>query len=168
MVKNTVGGGKGKKIARKLTTSYVFKESTRFSTNELEQYALVTKIYGNGLTGGAGVTAFTAVGLLNGETIGSVTITYGTGAAATAAVGTNTGSITPSAASGGTLNPANYNIVYMSGNLIVNPAPLTIAATLVHKPFGDGLTGGAGSTAFTSVGLQNGQTIGSVTILYGT
>lgn len=48
MVKNTVGGGKGKKIARKLTTSYVFKESTRFSTNELEQYALVTKIYGNG------------------------------------------------------------------------------------------------------------------------
>lgn len=48
MVKNTVGGGKSKKIARKLTTSFAVKESTRFSTNELEQYALVTKIYGNG------------------------------------------------------------------------------------------------------------------------
>lgn len=48
MVKNTVGGGKSKKIARKLTTSSVSKEFTRFSVNELEQYALVTKIYGNG------------------------------------------------------------------------------------------------------------------------
>jgi len=48
MVKNTVGGGKGKKIARKLTTSFISKEPTRFSSNELEQYALVTKIYGNG------------------------------------------------------------------------------------------------------------------------
>ena len=48
MVKNTVGGGKGKKIARKLITSFVAKEFTRFSCNELEQYALVTKIYGNG------------------------------------------------------------------------------------------------------------------------
>ena len=48
MVKNTVGGGKSKKIARKLTTSFVAKEYTRFSSNELEQYALVTKIYGNG------------------------------------------------------------------------------------------------------------------------
>ena len=48
MVKNTVGGGKSKKIARKLTTSFISKEPTRFSSNELEQYALVTKIYGNG------------------------------------------------------------------------------------------------------------------------
>jgi len=48
MVKNTVGGGKSKKIARKLTTAFAVKEFTRFSTNELEQYALATKIYGNG------------------------------------------------------------------------------------------------------------------------
>lgn len=48
MVKNTVGGGKSKKIARKLTTTTTVKESTRFSTNELEEYALVKKIYGNG------------------------------------------------------------------------------------------------------------------------
>jgi hypothetical protein len=49
MVKNTVGGCKSKKLARKTTTSFVAKrESTRFSVNELEQYAIVSKIYGNG------------------------------------------------------------------------------------------------------------------------
>lgn len=49
MVKNTVGGCKNKKYARKITSSFATKkESTRFSTNEFEQYAIVTKIYGNG------------------------------------------------------------------------------------------------------------------------
>ena len=127
----------------------------------------VRKTYGSALAGGAGSTAFTAVGLLNGETIGSVTITYGSGAAATSAVGTYSGTVTPSAPTGGTFNPANYSIVYVSGNLAVDPAPLNITANDVHKPLGDILTGGAGSTAFSSVGLQNGQTIGSVTIGYG-
>ena len=128
----------------------------------------VSKTYGTAIAGGTGSTAFTAVGLLNGETIGSVTMTYGTGSAAAAAVGTYTGSVTPSAATGGTFTPANYNIVYVSGNIVVNPASLAITASDVHKSFGSALTGGAGSTAFTSVGLQNGQTIGSVTIAYGT
>ena len=127
----------------------------------------VTKTYGSALSGGAGSTAFTAIGLLNGETIGTVTINFGSGAAATAAVGSYSGSVIPSAPSGGTFNPANYSIVFVSGNLVVNPAPLNITATDVHKPLGDVLTGGTGSTAFTSVGLQNGQTIGSVTIAYG-
>ena len=128
----------------------------------------VTKIYGSPLTGGTGTVAFTTVGLLNGETIGSVTMTYGTGALATAAVGTFVGSVVPSAATGGTFNPANYtSIVYTAGNIIVTPATLTITASNVTKNFGAVLTGGTGSTAFTSVGLQNGQTIGSVTIAYG-
>jgi hypothetical protein len=49
MVKNTVGGCKSKKLARKMTSGFsTKKEATRFSTNELEQYAVVTKIYGNG------------------------------------------------------------------------------------------------------------------------
>lgn len=49
MVKNSTGGCKSKKLARKLTTSFATKkEPTRFSTNELEEYAVVTKIYGNG------------------------------------------------------------------------------------------------------------------------
>ena len=129
----------------------------------------VPKTYGTALTGRTGSTAFTAVGLLNGETIGSVTIAYGAGAAANAAVGTYTGSVTPSAATGGTFNPANYtSVVYAVGNIIVNPANLTVTATIVNKAYGVVLTGGAGSTAFTSAGLQNGETIGSVTMAYGT
>ena len=49
MVKNSTGGCKSKKLARKLTTNFATKkEATRFSQNELEHYALVTKIYGNG------------------------------------------------------------------------------------------------------------------------
>ena len=127
----------------------------------------VSKNYGTALTGGTGSTAFTAVGLLNGETVGSVTIAYGTGAAANAAVGTYAGSVTPSAATGGTFNPANYTIVYVSGNISVGAATLTITANNVHKPFGTLLNGGAGSTAFATTGLQNGETIGSVTVAYG-
>jgi translation initiation factor IF-1 len=49
MVKNTIGGCKSKKIARKLTISYdTKKEATRLATNELEEYAFVSKMYGNG------------------------------------------------------------------------------------------------------------------------
>ena len=128
----------------------------------------VNKTYGATLTGGTGSTAFTAPGLQNGETIGSVTIAYGTGAAANAAVGTYTGSVTPSAATGGTFTASNYNISYATGNITVGQANLTITANSVTKVFGTTLTGGAGSTAFTAPGLLNGETIGSVTIAYGT
>ncbi|MFY7884992.1 MAG: YDG domain-containing protein, partial [Dolichospermum sp.] len=48
-----------------------------------------------------GVTTFTAVGLQNSETIGSVTMTYGTGAAAPDPLGLNLASVVPSAAVGG-------------------------------------------------------------------
>lgn len=51
MVKNFIGGSKNKKIARKSTNSNAtsFASSqTKFSTNEFEEYALVTKMYGNG------------------------------------------------------------------------------------------------------------------------
>ncbi|MGF7042248.1 MBG domain-containing protein [Mucilaginibacter lappiensis] len=126
-----------------------------------------TKPYGQALTGGAGSTAFTSTGLVNSETIGSVSIAYGTGAAAGAAVNTYTGSVTASAATGGTFNPANYTITYVAGDIVVSKAALTITADNKGKPFGQALTGGAGSTAFTSTGLVNSETIGSVTITYG-
>lgn len=126
------------------------------------------KTYGASLTGAAGSTAFTTSGLKNSETIGSVTIAYGTGSAATAAAGTYTGQVTPSAATGGTFTSSNYNITYATGNIIVAKATLSITAGNVSKTFGATLTGGAGSTAFTSTGLQNSESIGSVTITYGT
>jgi|GEM_PF-1210982 len=128
----------------------------------------VNKTYGNTLTGGAGSTAFTSSGLVNGETIGSVTVAYGTGSAATIAVGTYSGSVTPSAATGGTFTPGNYSITYTANSIVVTPATLTITANNATKIYGNAITGSTGSTAFTSTGLVNGQTIGSVTIAYGT
>ena len=90
----------------------------------------VSKPYGATLTGGAGSTAFTSSGLQNGETIGSVTIAYGTGAAASDAPGTYTGQVTASAATGGTFTASNYTISYISGNIIIASAPTLDAATL--------------------------------------
>ncbi|MGZ3764824.1 MAG: beta strand repeat-containing protein, partial [Mucilaginibacter sp.] len=86
----------------------------------------VSKIYGDILTGGPGSVAFTTSGLQNGETIGSVTITYGTGAAISDAVGTYVGAITPSAPTGGTFTAGNYSITNATGTITVTPKALTI------------------------------------------
>jgi translation initiation factor IF-1 len=49
MVKNIVGGCKSKKLARKLSTPLEQKkEYTRLAIHELELYAIVLKMYGNG------------------------------------------------------------------------------------------------------------------------
>src|SRR5208283_1655672 len=49
-------------------------------------------------------------------------------------------------------------------SVTVNPAALTITASPQSKTYGQTLTFGSGSTQFTSTGLQNSQTIGSVTL----
>jgi len=128
----------------------------------------VNKMYGTTLTGGSGSTNFTATGLQNGETIGTVSIGYGTGSQPTDAVANYSSCVAIANATGGTFDPNNYNITYVAGNINVTPAPLSIIANNVTKTYGATLTGGPGSTAFTAVGLQNGETIGSVTIGYGT
>ena len=106
------------------------------------------KIYGATKLYGPGSTAFTSVGLQNGETIGSVTLAS-SGAAATA--GATSYALTPSAATGGTFNSVNYNIGYNNGTLVVQPSPLTVTAsnqTVVY---------GASFPAFTGslVGVTN-------------
>ena len=118
-----------------------------------------SKNYGATVTTGTGQTNFTAAGLQNGETVGTVSLAS-TGAAASAGVGTYT--ITPSAATGGTFTAGNYTITYATGTLTVNPAPLSITASAQNKTYGTNLT--LGTSAFTSSGLQNSQTIGSVTL----
>jgi hypothetical protein len=126
------------------------------------------KTYGTTLTGGPGFTCFTPSGLQGGETVGTVTIAYGNGSAATAALGTYTGSVVASAATGGTFSPSNYSITYNPpGNIIVDPAPLTITGHRINKLVGTILSGGSGSLAFNTNGLVNGETINSVTITYG-
>jgi len=67
----------------------------------------------------SGSTAFTSSGLKNGETIGSVTLTYGSGAIAAGDAIGSTSTISPSAATGGTFNAANYSISYNTGILTV-------------------------------------------------
>lgn len=116
------------------------------------------KTYGSAISGGSGSTAFTTTGLQNNETVGSVTITYGTGSLATAAAGTYTGAVTPSSATGGTFSAANYNLTYTNGNIIVNPAVLTISGISASSKTYDGLTSTAVTGTATYVGLKNGQT----------
>ncbi|WPV01635.1 beta-propeller fold lactonase family protein [Mucilaginibacter sp. cycad4] len=97
----------------------------------------VSKNYGTTLTNQTGSSVFNSFGLKNAETVGSVNITYNTGAASNAAVNTYTGSVTPSAAIGGSFNPANYTITYVSNDIIVDPATLTITADNKSKIAGD-------------------------------
>ena len=75
------------------------------------------KFYGSKITLGAGSRYFTATGLMNNETIGSVTITPSGGTAVDAPVGYYT--ITPSAAYSGTFSSSNYNINYVAGQFQV-------------------------------------------------
>ena len=62
---------------------------------------------------------------------------------------------------------ANYTVTQPSLTASITTRSLTITANNVNKAYGDVLTGGSGSTAFTSSGLQNSETIGSLTISYG-
>ncbi|MDB5866096.1 MAG: filamentous hemagglutinin outer membrane protein, partial [Betaproteobacteria bacterium] len=115
-----------------------------------------TKVYGQ--TAVLATSAFTSTGLVNAETVGSVTETS-PGTVATASVAGSAYAITPSNATAGTFNPLNYAINYVNGTLIVTPAPLTVFASNATKVFGATPV----LSAFTQVGLVNGETIGSVT-----
>jgi hypothetical protein len=101
---------------------------------------------------------FNSSGLQNSETIGSASLSS-TGAAATAGVAGGPYAITPSNATGGTFNPANYNISYVNGTLTITPANLTVAADNKSREYGDAnpiLTA-------TATGLRNADTSSIVT-----
>jgi hypothetical protein len=114
-----------------------------------------TKTYGTTLS--LGTSAFTPIGLVNSDSVSSVTLSSAA-AGASATVGTYP--ITPSAASGSGL--ANYAISYVNGMLTVTPKALTITATNRSKTYGSSLA--LGTTAFTTSGLVNGNTVSSVTL----
>ncbi len=71
-----------------------------------------------------GSAAFTSSGLVNDETIGSVTITYLDGFEAGDAAQVYPNAVVPSAATGGSFTPGNYNITYMPGDLTVTSDPV--------------------------------------------
>jgi hypothetical protein len=111
-----------------------------------------TKVYGGTKTYGAGATAFTSNGLVNSESIGSVTLAATGGTAATDRAGAY--DLTPSAATGGTFNAANYAISYVRGTLTVTPVALTLTADAKSRDYG-----AANPTAtYVLSGFVNGET----------
>jgi len=113
-----------------------------------------TKTYGNSVLG---TTEFTAIGLQEGDTIGSVTLT--TNAPRSGSNNIIVGSswvITPSAATGGAFNASNYTITYVTGTLTVNPK--SISAKVNDKVY-DGTTAATINGAVPPVGLISGDTV---------
>src|SRR5439155_15301228 len=90
-----------------------------------------SKTYGQTLS--LAGTGFTTSGLLNSDTVTTVTLTSA-GAAATATVAGSPYGIVPSAAVGTGLG--NYTIGYANGKLTVNPATLTITAKDASRIYG--------------------------------
>ena len=93
-----------------------------------------SKTYGNTLTFAG--TEFTTTGLVNGDTVTSVSLTS-TGAVSSEQVASSSYAIVASAAEGNGLG--NYAITYVNGQLTVNPRALIITATGVNKVY-DGTT----------------------------
>jgi hypothetical protein len=116
------------------------------------------KVYGEtiGLPG----SAFSVSGLVQGESLGSVTLSSA-GAEARANVGSY--AVTASNASGGNANLDNYLLSYLPGTLRVTPRPLTVAANSVVR-FDDGQNPPSYGFSTSSGGLVNGDRIGAVTV----
>jgi filamentous hemagglutinin family protein len=77
------------------------------------------------------LTGFTTTGLVNGDSVGSVTQTSPGTVATAAAPGPYT--ITPSNATGGTFTPSNYAIAYANGALTVS-APVVAPPVMPPEP----------------------------------
>jgi hypothetical protein len=122
----------------------------------------VSKDFGQTLTGGSGSTAFTSSGLVDGETIGSVTITYGNGAAADDTAGLYADQVTPSAATGGSFDAANYDIAYVDGDITVNAIAPTVTTTLASE------TNSTSAVAGGNVTSEGGGTVTNRGVVYAT
>jgi hypothetical protein len=81
------------------------------------------------------LSGFSVRGLLNGETIAQVYETS-RGTVANASVAGSPYSITSNLATGGTFNPANYNINYVDGLLVVTPV-IAMSIASVNAPSRD-------------------------------
>ncbi|MCX7561219.1 MBG domain-containing protein [Sulfitobacter sp. F26204] len=116
-----------------------------------------TKTYGEQLLFNG--TEFTSIGLINGDTLTSISITSD-GAASTAQVADGPFSIEGSAPVGSGID--NYALSFTPGTLTINPAPLTITAEDQSKPFGTEFT--FTGTEFTVVGLLNSDEVTEATL----
>ena len=158
------------------------KTLTVSANSDAKTYGAVTTSSGVSYVGNSvtGPIAFTANGLVNGDTLYDVTLTSnGALASATVGGGTLTGAnagkyvITPSAATGSPGINSNYSLVYLDGVMTVTPAILTIAANNDSKVYGSTTTVNGlnyvsntvtGSTGYTVTGLVNGDSVSAVTL----
>ncbi|WP_299125577.1 Calx-beta domain-containing protein, partial [uncultured Tenacibaculum sp.] len=125
-----------------------------------------SKEFGNTLSGGTGYTDFTSSGLVNGETIGSVTVSYVDGDAASDAIGVYTNAIAISSATGGTFTPSNYSINYVAGDLTVTSDVISVSSPTVSE--GDSGTTNANITVTLSSPAPTGGTTVYYTVVPGT
>jgi MBG domain (YGX type) len=120
-----------------------------------------TKVYGSILNLGTVQSGFSSTGLVAGQTVGSVTLTASGGTQAGDVVGSY--NLVPSAASGGTFNPANYSLQYVNGTLTVLPVGSSIAVTgstnFLYSGVGQGptnvvLSGSSGAVTFSYASID--------------
>ncbi len=113
------------------------------------------KAFGNTIAASiSGLTDFTVTGLVGGQTIGTVTLNFGTGRLAGDGVGTYVNQVTPSAATGGTFNISNYTITYVPGNLVVSATipVISVSGTLATVNTASGTA--SASTSFNVSGVN--------------
>ncbi|RDI31590.1 hypothetical protein C7453_1232, partial [Gluconacetobacter liquefaciens] len=101
-------------------------------------------------------SAYSVSGLVNGDTISGVTLAT----LATNKSGAGTYAITASGAAGSA--PANYTIAYQPGTLTIDPAALTVTALNQTGTYGQ--TPNLGTSAYSTTGLVNGDSISGVTL----
>ena len=106
------------------------------------------KVYGQSIV----LTAYTEVGLVNNESIGSVTLSS-PGTASDASAAGSPYFITPSSASGGSFLASNYTITYLQGKLVV--AGSTTPGEGGSSPSSGSVTPGTTSPGTTSPGTPS-------------
>ena len=114
---------------------------------------------------------YSITGFVNSETINSAGVTLTGSLAFNGSTSTSVLSAGPYTQAVGTLalssTNSNYAMTFSNptpNKYIITAAPLTVTASAESKTYGQTVTFGSGSTLFTSSGLQNGETIGSVTL----
>jgi filamentous hemagglutinin family protein len=113
-----------------------------------------SKTYGFGGTSAAlGTTAFISSGLQGGETIGGVTLSTNATLSTSGNYDVGLWEITPSAATGGTFNPANYSITYNNAptGLTISQKALTISGVTANDKVYDATTAASLNTAGDSL-----------------
>jgi len=145
-------------------SNYTITQPTGLTANITAKTLTVTGASAGNKTYDGTTTATISGGTLVGVVAGDIVSFSSSGTFASANVGTGiTVTVGITGASVG-----NYILTQPGITANITKASLTLTANDVSKTYGTTLTSYSGSTAYIASGLQNGETIGSVTIIYGT